>query len=71
MADALQRVVHDDTLGAETTRQLIRETDVATDAGAGGDALRRERDALRETLDMIFASRGWRALERLRRLLRR
>ncbi len=71
MADALRQVVAHETVGVETMRQLIRETDVATGSGSAYDDLRRERDALRATLDLILGSRGWKVLERLRRILRR
>jgi hypothetical protein len=71
MADALERIVAGRTYGIEATRQLIREIDVATSPEPGVENLRRERDALREMLSMVLGSRGWRLLERVRRLLGR
>ena len=52
-------------------RQVILETDAAISVGLEAQGLHRERDELRATLNMVLGSRGWRALERLRRLLRR
>jgi len=71
MADALEQISARHTGLVDATRQLILETDVATGADLGSEELRRERDALRATLDLILGSRGWRALELLRRLLGR
>ena len=71
MAAALERIVAEAANTVEGTRQMILETDAALSVQLEAQALRRERDQLRATLDVITRSRGWRALEHLRRLLGR
>ena len=71
MAAALGQLLADGQTTTAATRQVILETDAAISVGLEAQGLHRERDELRATLNMVLGSRGWRALERLRRLLRR
>ena len=72
MAAALEDLVsRDDFAHVDTVRQLVLEIDGITGAHLEGEAVRRERDELRATLNLVFGSRGWKALERARHLLGR
>jgi hypothetical protein len=70
MAAALEDLSHHDAR-VDTMRQLILEIDGITGAHLEAEVVRRERDELRATLNLIFGSRGWKLLERVRHLLGR
>lgn len=70
MAAALEDLVsRSDFAHVDTVRQLVLELDGVT--GLEGELVRRERDELRATLNLVFESRGWKALELARHLLGR
>jgi glycosyltransferase involved in cell wall biosynthesis len=72
MSAALEDLVSQrGTSHVDAARQLILEIDGLTGAYQDAETMRRERDELRATLNLDFTSRGWKALERLRRLLGR